>query len=401
MHILKKLYCRTFQLCFRIALPFLPYRSPILLDGIAAIPALLLQRDCTSVLLVADGGIRKLGLTEELESLLASSGISCAVYEQPTPNPTIDNVEAALAIYRKSGAKAIIAVGGGSAMDCAKVTGARVARPRKNVEKMKGLLHILLPTPLMVAVPTTAGTGSETTLAAVITDAKTHHKYPINDFSLIPDYAVLEPHMTVGLPPFITATTGLDALTHAVEAYIGQTTNKLTRAMSEEAVTLIHQYLREAVHNGSNMEARKGMLRAAYCAGIAFTRSYVGYIHGIAHSLGGQYGIAHGLANAVILPQFLEIYGTSCEKKLARLARRTGIAYNDTTDPDAARQFIDWIYDMNREFGLPGGFPEIQEVDIPVMAAHADAESNPLYPVPRLMDQKELDAVYRHLMIKE
>lgn len=398
MNTLSKIGCRAVQLVFRAALPILPYRQPRLLDSLTDVPALLKQRGVNSILLVADGTVRDLGLTAPLESALAAEQIGFAVYEQRTPNPTIDNVEDALRVYLSSGARAIVAVGGGSAMDCAKVVGARVARPRKRVQQMRGLLRVLRPTPLLIAAPTTAGTGSETTLAAVITDAQTHHKYPINDFALIPDVAVLDASLTLGLPPFVTATTGLDALTHAVEAYIGRSTNRLTRSMAEEAVTAIAKYLRRAVANGSDAEARHGMLRAAYCAGIAFTRSYVGYVHGIAHSLGGQYGIAHGLANAVILPRMLRHYGRACEAKLARLARASSVAPADAGDAQAAERFIRWIEEMNRDFGLPTGFAQIRREDIPRMARHAAQESNPLYPVPVLYDQSELEPIYVELM---
>lgn len=176
-------------------------------------------------------------------------------------------------------------------MDCAKGVGARLARPNKTLAKMEGILHVMHKLPLLIAVPTTAGTGSETTLAAVITDADTHHKYAINDFSLIPHYAVLEPEVTVGLPPQLTSTTGMDALTHAIEAYIGRSTTKQTRSAAIEAIQLILRYLPAAYKNGQNRIARKQMLRASYLAGTAFTKSYVGYVHAVAHSLGGQYGI--------------------------------------------------------------------------------------------------------------
>lgn len=395
-----KLYCRTYQGVFRVLLPVFPYRKQKVYDSITAIPELLRGKKKNAVLLVVDGAVHRLGLTNRLESLLTENGIRYAVYEQNTPNPTIDDVEAALQTYHRSGAQALIAVGGGSAMDCAKVTGARVVRPRLKVEKMEGILKILHPLPLFIAVPTTAGTGSETTIAAVITDAKTHHKYPICDFPLAPAAAVLETDMTIGLPPFITATTGLDALTHAVEAYIGRSADRLTRQRSEEAVGLIYRYLQRCVRNGADREARQGMLKAAYLAGGAFSRSYVGYIHGIAHSLGGQYGVAHGLANAAILPQFLEIYGSACYRKLARLARNAGISA-EADDEKAAKAFIKWIYDRNAEFGIPLTFPQIRQEDIPAMAANADRECNPLYPVPVLMDREELARVYEQLMAKE
>ena len=190
----------------------------------------------------------------------------------------------------------------------------------------------------------------------------------------------------------------MDALTHAVEAYIGHSTNKLTRDMSEEAVCLIVKYLRRAYEDGSDIEARRQMLRASYCAGVSFTRSYVGYVHAVAHSLGGQYGIAHGLANAVILPYFLEEYGTDCSRKLAKLSRLSGISDRNASDGKASAEFIQWIKDMNASMDIPDKIPEIRREDIPEMAKRADKEANPLYPVPRLLDRRALEEMYERLM---
>lgn len=401
MNPFSRLFCRGYQICFRLALPLLPYRQPELLTAVTDIPSLLQREHIGRVLLITDAPLRALGLTQELEKALSQAGIACAVYDGVVPNPTVDNVEQCRALYLESGAQAMIAFGGGSPMDCAKAAGARIARPQKAVQAMGGLLKVLRKTPLLIAVPTTAGTGSETTLAAVITDPATHYKYPINDFALIPDAAVLDYHVTLGLPKQITATTGMDALTHAVEAYIGRSTTKLTRAMAEEAVTLIAKYLLRAYRDGQDAEARTQMLQAAYDAGIAFTRSYVGYVHGVAHSLGGQYGVPHGLANAVILPYFLEEYGPSCHKALARLARKAGIAEETSADEPAARAFIAWVWEMNRAMEIPSCIPEIRAADIPALAAHAAKESNPLYPVPKLMDARELETMYYKLMPKE
>lgn len=273
MNKLYAFYCRAYQAVFRAALPILPYREPIQLDGLSSIVPLLAEKRIASVLLVTDASVRSLGLTSGLEAALKAAGVACAVYDKTVPNPTIANIEEGRALYLTAHAQAIIAVGGGSVMDCAKVIGARVVKPRQSVQRMRGLLRVLKRTPLLIAVPTTAGTGSETTLAAVITDPAARHKYPINDFALIPDYAVLDPELTRGLPPMLTATTGMDALTHAIEAYIGRSTNRLTRAMSEEAATRIVRSLYKAYTDGGDMQARADMLRAAYCAGVSFTRA--------------------------------------------------------------------------------------------------------------------------------
>ncbi len=393
MNCFKKIFCRGFQLGMRAALPFLPYREPKLIQGVEGVPAVLRQHDIDCVMLVTDAGVRGLGLTAHLEELLKMAGIRCEVYDSTVANPTVANVEQARHLYMERGCQGLIAFGGGSSMDCAKAVGARIVRPKKSLAQMEGLLHVMHRLPLLIAVPTTAGTGSETTLAAVITDKQTHHKYPINDFSLIPHYAVLDPDVTLNLPASLTATTGMDALTHAVEAYIGRSTTKQTRAAAIEAVQLIFDNLPEAYFNGHNREARANMLRAAYLAGTAFTKSYVGYVHAVAHSLGGQYGIAHGLANSVLLPVVLKAYGSAAWKKLAELARATGVS-DAASDEVSAKAFIDCIDGMNAAMDIPETLPGILDEDIETLARHADHEANPLYPVPTLWDARELQQLY-------
>lgn len=396
MNLFKKIYCRIFQQCFHIAIPFLPYREPKLIDGFAGVPEVLKEHHITRILLVTDEGVYHFGLTKPLEKLLQEHGIFVSLYKETVANPTSENVENGRRQYLSDNCSALLAFGGGSSMDCAKGIGARLARPKKSLAKMEGILHVMHKLPLFIAVPTTAGTGSETTLAAVITDSETHHKYAINDFFLIPDYAVLEPEVTIGLPPQLTATTGMDALTHAVEAYIGQSTTKQTRAASVEAVRLIFENLPAAYEDGHNLTARTNMLRASYLAGTAFTKSYVGYVHAIAHSLGGCYGIAHGLANSVLLPVVLRAYGSSAHRKLAELAREAGISAA-ATDREAAMDFITHIEKMNASMQIPKTLSGIREEDIPMLARYADHEANPLYPVPTLWDAAQLEGLY-HLV---
>ena len=398
MNPVKKLYCRTFQTVFKIALPFLPYRKPKVVGSVKALPDIILKKKCSKVLIITDSGIRKLGLTRRLEKALDAAGIPCIIYDKTVANPTTVNVAEAVKLYLDNGCDCIIGFGGGSSMDCAKAVGARIAKPKQSLAKMKGILKVRRKLPLLMAVPTTAGTGSETTLAAVITDAQTRYKYVINDFPLIPRYAVLDPKVTLSLPPFITATTGVDALTHAVEAYIGNSTTYGTRKDALLAVKLIFENIDTAYEDGSNVEARRNMLHASFYAGCAFTKSYVGYVHAIAHSLGGEYNVPHGLANAVILPMLLEAYGEKIHKKLARLAIAAGLADEDTPCSEAAGQFIRAVKDMKKRFGIGDHIPEIQETDIPKLAHYADKEANPLYPVPVLMDAAKLESFYRILM---
>ena len=394
MRFIQKVYCRCFQGVFRFVQPVLPYHSPKALESIRQIPGYLRQKQIRSVLLVTDPILRGQGITAPLEALLAEQGIPCAVYDSTRANPTVKNVEEARDIYLAKGCEGLIAFGGGSAMDCAKAVGARIARPHKPVNKMKGILRVLRPIPVLIAIPTTAGTGSETTLAAVITDQETKHKYPMNDFALIPRCAVLDPKVTYTLPPHLTATTGMDALTHAVEAYIGGSTNRKTRAKALEATALVFGNIEKAYADGRDREARANMLRAAYLAGEAFSVSYVGYVHAVAHSLGGQYNIPHGLANSVLLPIFLEAYGEKIHKKLHHLAIAAGMAAPEDTDAAAAEKFITAIRGLNRRMGIPKKLPGIREADIPTMARHAAKEGNPLYPVPVLMDAGELETFY-------
>ena len=398
MNPLKKAYCRVFQNVFKFALPLLPYRNPKIIGSVKGIPEVLEKRNYNNVLIITDAGIRSLGLTERLEQTLKRSCISYHIYDKTVANPTTVNVDEALHMYLDNDCQAIIGFGGGSSMDCAKATAARIAKPHQSLAQMKGILKVHKKLPLLMAVPTTAGTGSETTLAAVITDADTRYKYAINDFPLIPRYAVLDPKVTLSLPPFITATTGMDALTHAVEAYIGNSTTIDTRRDALKAVKLIFENIDIAYEHGDNIHARRNMLHASFYAGCAFTKSYVGYVHAVAHSLGGQYNVPHGLANAILLPLVLREYGSCIDKKLHRLAIAAGLADKNTPDHEAAELFIRAIEEMKERFGIVNIVKEIQETDIPKLAHYADKEANPLYPVPKLMDASELEKFYYMLM---
>ena len=394
MNPFKKAFCRVYQLAFYAAIPFLPYREPETFDRIEDLEPLMKKLGVTSLLLVTDKGLRGAGLTTPLEAMLKQSGISCTVYDNTRPNPTTENVEEAVLLYRENGCQAMIAFGGGSSMDCAKAVGARIAYPNRTLRQLGGTLRVFRKIPPLVAIPTTAGTGSEVTVTAVITDAVTHHKYTMNSFPLIPRYAVLDPEVTYTLPPSLTATTGMDALTHAVEAYIGRSTTKETRRLALTAVGLVFRNVEKAYRDGTDHTARSNMLRASYLAGAAFTKSYVGYVHAVAHSLGGQYNIPHGLANAVLLPIVLEHYGPTVYKKLHELGIAAGVTTENVSHESGAKDFIRAVRALNRRMNIPETLSGICEKDIPMMARHADREANPLYPVPMLMDRRELEIFY-------
>lgn len=398
---LNNLYPRSYQQVMRLGLKVIKMRKPALLEGeysLLQLPQLIQSKGIQSILIVTDKGITSLGLMKSFLEQLSKADISYVIFDETVPNPTIQNIEDARELYIANRCEGIVAFGGGSPMDCAKGVAARIVRPQKTIPQMKGMFKVLKEMPPFFAVPTTAGTGSEATVAAIISNPDTHEKYAIMDFVLVPHYAVLDPILTVNLPKHITSTTGMDALTHAVEAYIGRSNTNETREFSREAVQLIFDNLLVAYNEPQNMEARTNMQRASYLAGMAFTRAYVGNIHAIAHTLGGFYNVPHGLANAVIMPYVLEFYGEVAQKPLAELADLVGIAPGKS-EKERAQAFIDWIKEMNRLMDIPTKIKGIQTNDIPAMAKRAIAEANPLYPVPKIMTLKEMAFMY--MQIKE
>lgn len=393
MNVFKAAYCRIFQTVFKIALPLLPYKNPEIIANVEGIAEVIKANGKSTPLIVTDKMIYGLGLCAPLEESLKGAGINYFVYSDVVANPTTDNVDEALKIYKEKGCDCLVAFGGGSPMDCAKGVGALVARPKKTLNDLGGILKVKKKIPLLIAVPTTAGTGSETTLACVIVDSRTRHKYAINDFPLIPKYAVLDEEVTMTLPQKVVSTTGMDALTHAIEAYIGKSGNKSTRRDALEATELIFNNI-EASYSDKTREARKNMLIASHKAGRAFSKAYVGYVHAVAHSLGGKYDTPHGLANAVILPIVLDEYGKSAQKKLKKIAVYCKLADKKTPAPEAAAIVINKIKGLNAKFGIPEKFDFIKREDIKGLAAYADKEANPLYPVPKLWNKKQLEKIY-------
>lgn len=399
---LKNLYYRTYQFILRLASYFLGIKEPKTIEGegsLLKIPELLLEKGFSSPLVVTDNGIHSLGLINPLFDALKAKNIKFSYFHDVVSNPTIKNVNDGLKVFKDGKCDSLIVVGGGSAMDCAKMIGALAVKPRKSVEKLKGILKVGKALPFLVAVPTTAGTGSETTLAAVIVNENTHHKYAINDPHLIPKYAVLDPTLLVGLPPKITSTTGMDALTHAVEAYIGRSNTKKTKRSALEAIKLIDENLVISYKDGKNLVARKNMQKASYLAGVAFTRAYVGYVHAIAHSLGGKYNVPHGLANAIILPYVLEEFGKSAHKKLAELSDLLSLCEKSSPKEEKAKAFIAYIRRMNSAMDIPEKFDIVyDENDVNEMIEFAYKEGNPLYPVPKEFSKEDFKRIYRIIL---
>ncbi len=393
---MKTILCRIFQFFMKIGYYFIPLRTPELVEGEGCIKQLaptLGRLGAKHPMVVTDAGLTGLGLPDGMVEALRAAGLTVTVFDGVQPNPTDREVEEGLRLYRQNGCDSLIAFGGGSPMDCAKAIGARIVCPGKTIARLQGLFRVLRRLPPFIAVPTTAGTGSETTLAAVITDSASHRKASINDPSLVPHIAVLDPELTLGLPASVTAATGMDALCHAVEAYTNHTyCTALENRLAKEAVRLIHLYLLRAYHDGSDREARQQMQRAAFDAGRAFTRGCVGNVHAAGHTLSALYGVAHGQAMAVLLPFVLRMYGSRVHKRLAELADVCGFAGD--TPAQKAEAFIRWIEQMNRDMVLPSGFAMIRDGDIPQMAAWAQREANPIYPVPQVWGDAEFTALF-------
>lgn len=391
-----KVYSRVFQGVMKVGMYVLPWGIPETIEGAGAVkrlPQLIREKKFKKILVVTDGMLMKLHLLDGLFAAMEKEGLEYVVYDGVAPNPTDVNVEEGVALFKEHHCEAMIAFGGGSPMDCAKGIGARIARPNKSVNQLQGLFRVLHKIPMIFAVPTTSGTGSETTVAAVITDSRTHHKASLNDTCLMPKYAVLDPELTVGLPPQVTSTTGMDALCHAVECYVNHTYNtQLENDFCKKAVKLVYDNLYPVYQDGTDLAGRQNMQRAAFYAGRAFTRGCVGYVHAIGHTLGGLYGTPHGLAMAILLPHVMREYGEAAHKRLAELCDVCGMKSVDTSVKGKAETFIRWIEEMKIKMDIPLYPPKLEEKDIDQIIEWASKEANPLYPTPVVWSKADFKA---------
>ena len=352
------------------------------------------------ILVVTDAVITRLGLIKPMTDALAAGGTAYVVFDQVTPDAPIPMIERGIELFRNEACDAIVAFGGGSAMDAAKAIGLAAANdkhPRQLVGYFKGL-HGPVP---IYAVPTTAGTGSEVTVAAVISDPQNHRKLVIADTRIVPRMAALDPCLMTGLPAPITAATGMDALTHAVEAYIGLWSTEFSDRMALAAVGMIYQNLPVAFADGQNLAAREKMALASTFAGLAFTRANVGNVHAIAHQLGGLYHTPHGLANAIMLAPVLRFCGAAIQAKLAVLALRSRVGGPGEPEAELAQKFLDSVETMNRSLGIPRHLDALREADIPGLAEAACREADANYPVPRVMSRDECEALLREALPKK
>lgn len=388
---MNRLGCRAFQSVLKIGNYFMGYRMPEYIEGpgkVKELGAFLKGKGINDVLVVTGAGMLKRGQVQPMLDGFDQNGIRYTLQTYTSTDPTTDDVEQGFQTYVNHGCKAIVAMGGGSRIDCAKGIAAKVVHPKKSVTQLQGLMKVHKKIPPFVAIPTTAGAGSETTVAAVITDSATHRKASINDAVLIPRYAVLDPELTVSLSPYVSATTGMDALAHAMEAYTNQTYNTpLENQLAKDAVRLIYENIQVVYEDGNHLKARQNMQKAAFYAGRAFTRGCVGYVHAIGHTLGGLYGVAHGHAMAALLPHVMRHYGSAVHQRLAELADVCGMSGNN--EAEKANALIQWIETANQTMGIEDPFDVIQDKDVDQMITWAMKEANPLYPVPVLWDRQD------------
>lgn len=353
------------------------------------------------ILIITDEILHKLGVLDGIKQTLEKAGVDFVVFDEVLPDPTYAIVDAGTACYRKENCDAVLAVGGGSSIDAAKAIALAASNRVKNSIKLAGVYRGRRgPVPLY-AVPTTAGTGSEVTLASVISDSETHAKLPIVDHRTLPLAAALDPVLMTGMPKPITAATGMDALTHAVESFIATTSTRNTELYSRSAIKAIFEHLPRAYHHGEQLNAREAMAMASFNAGFAFSKTLVGYVHGIAHQLGAFYGTPHGLANALVLPHVLEFSADVVEQKLATLAADIGVAKAKASDADNAQAFIDAVYHLQEEVKVLRQLDALKTSDIRAIAKAALKESHSSYAVPKYMSLQDCEVILQKMLKEE
>lgn len=394
-------YYRSYQMAMKLVMKTLKYPKQRITTGAGSllrIPSFVLEKNMNKMFIVCSKSVRRRGLLDELLMELKRNNITYTIFDNIQANPTIENVEQGYELYRKNQCEGIIAIGGGSPMDCAKIIGIKVSNPNITYEAMKHMTAIKKAIPYMIAVPTTAGTGSESSVGAVLTNPKKREKYAIISLKIMPADVILDEQLTIHLPKDFTAYTGMDALTHAIKAYIGRYGTKYTDNEALIAIKLIFDNLEKAYKNGEDIVARRNMLIGSNHAANAFTRAYTGYVHTISHAISALYNVGHGKTNAIILPYVLQYYGKSIENKLADIAIYTGIGKADEEQSVLASKVIKRIQNLNLALGIPNKIEELRKDDIEIVVKKALKEGNPAYPVPKLMNSSEGNALVSKLL---
>ena len=388
-----KLFSRIYQKIMKVACYFIKWPKPFVIEGTNSsleIVNVIKEKKLQRPLIIVDPFIDQIGLMKHTLDSLDQNNIKYIKNIDVKSEPNVLMIEDIVSIYKESNCDSIIAVGGGSIIDTAKLVGARITNPNKSISKMKGVLKVRKQIPFTITIPTTSGSGSECTVAAVVKDG--HSKYAVNSPKLVPNVAVLDPMFTISLPVSLTLTTGMDALTHAIECYIGNSNTKTTYQDSIEAISLILNSLESLLANTQDVEKRLQMQKASYLAGAAFTRGYVGYVHSIAHALGAYYNIPHGEANAVLLPLVLEKYKEKIKNKMLKLVDK--LDESNIPNEEKLSLFYSKIKSLSLKVKKSIGFTKIDSKDYQELIKHIQKETWPLYPVPRYLEDSELIDIF-------
>lgn len=358
------------------------------------LPEVLKSADCDKVYLISDPGLKSVGMVERIEKIITDSGVVCSDFLDVQPNPTIDIVNAALEGYKASGAKYVVALGGGSPMDVAKAVGLLATYGGKITDYV-GFQKVPGPTIPLIAIPTTAGTGSEVTASSIITDASTNYKMAIISYNLIPSYALLDPEMIMSLPAGVAASCGVDAFIHALEAYVSKESNPFTDAMAEKAMELIGGSIRRFVASRDNEEAACNMMLGSTLAGIAFAWAKLGNVHAMSHPVSGFFHVAHGVANSILLPNIVEFNALTDNGRYRKIYDyiTNGKKADDSFTP---KMLADALRELNKDLGIPATLSEVgvTEDKIPEMTADAMKSGNILVN-PRQTTSKDVEMLYR------
>ncbi len=391
MGIFNTIYSRSVQLVLKMAMPFIKIRIPQTHSDLFDVVDIIKKENLKHPLIVSGNHVSKHHKIQKLFSKLKETNIEFSLFTDVKSDPTFENIEQIYEFYKNNSCDSIISIGGGSIIDASKALGCKITSPNKKLSSFKGILKVKKDIPFLIACPTTAGTGSEATIASVVVDEKTNDKFAINDPHLVPDIAILDNTLLDSLPKDTISITGIDALSHAVEAYIGRSNSKLTREKALDAIKLIDENLVKFYNDPTDSEARNNMLIASYEAGISFTRAYVGYVHALAHAIGGLYHLPHGYCIAILMPYILETYGSSIYKSTAKINDQLSLSDKEAVDEEKCLAFIDWIKELNKKLNIPETFEnKIKEDDYLKLAIHAFKEANPLYPVPKILNIKKL-----------
>jgi alcohol dehydrogenase len=379
---------------------FIPSVTLIGIGAAKEIPNKIRALGGTKPLIVTDKGITGAGITKEITDLLDRKEMEYVVFDETVPNPTDTNVHDGVDVYKKEQCDSLITLGGGSAHDCGKGIGLVVANGGA-IHDFEGVDKSTNPMPPYIAVNTTAGTASEMTRFCIITDTKRKVKMAIVDWRVTPGVALDDPMLMLGMPPALTAATGMDALTHAVEAYVSVAATPMTDSAAEKAIELIARHLRPAVANGNDINAREGMCYAQYLAGMAFNNASLGHVHAMAHQLGGFYDLPHGECNAILLPHVCSFNLIAKMERFAKIAELMGENVEGLSTRDAADLGIEAIKRLSADIGIPAGLielgkrygKEVKAEDIPTMRGNAQKDACGLTN-PRLPKDMDVEAIY-------